>query len=129
MQSPYKDNYGNDEDPDNLDTPEMRANAIQVARALFHDKNKDLPDDSPLKTSNMAQKLAQESTKSKPKLSKEEIVPQRYHNFLDIFDEEKSNRFPPNQPWDHAIDLKEDYVPKDCQVIPLSPLERESLDE
>jgi hypothetical protein len=76
----------------------------------------------------MAQKLAQNNAKTKPTRTKEEIVPKRYHQFMNIFDEEKSKRFPPKRPWDHAIDLKEDYVPKDCRIIPLSPLEKESLD-
>ena len=73
------------------DLPKMRANAIQIARAMFHHKHEQLPEDSPLKTSNMAQKLAQNEAKNKVKLAKEDIVPTRYHNYLGIFDEGKSN--------------------------------------
>ena len=81
----------------------------------------------PMKTSNTSQKLAQAAQKEKR--TKEEIVPARYHQYMGIFDEEKSNRFPPSRQWDHAIDLKEDYKPMNCKIYPLSPLEKEALQE
>jgi hypothetical protein len=56
------------------------------------------------------------------------MVPQRYHHYLSVFDKKEANRFPSSKPWDHAIDLKDDFVPKDCKIYPLSPVERTSLD-
>jgi hypothetical protein len=32
-------------------------------------------------------------------------------------------------PWDHAIDLKDDFVLKDCKIYPMSPIEQEKRDE
>ena len=36
---------------------------------------------------------------------------------------------PDPRSWDHAIDLKPDFVTKDCKVYPLSPSEQKKLDE
>jgi hypothetical protein len=56
------------------------------------------------------------------------MVPKRYHHYLSVFDEKEANRFPSSKPWDHAIDLKDDFTPKDCKIYPLSPVECTSLD-
>jgi len=36
---------------------------------------------------------------------------------------------PEHKAWDHAIDLKPDFIPKDCKVYPLSPEEQEEQDK
>jgi len=36
---------------------------------------------------------------------------------------------PEHKPWDHAIDLKPDFIPKDCKVYPLSPEEQKEQDK
>ena len=38
-----------------------------------------------------------------------EMVPQEYHEYLDIFSETTANRFPASRPWDHKIELKEGF--------------------
>jgi hypothetical protein len=43
---------------------------------------------------NLATKLASEANQKKPDLTPEQLVPQEYHDYLDIFDEDKANRFP-----------------------------------
>jgi hypothetical protein len=80
------------------------------------------------KASNTAQRLAQESKKEDKPKTLEEMVPKRYHHYLSVFDEKEANRFPSSKPWDHAIDLKDDFTPKDCKIYPLSPVERTLLD-
>jgi hypothetical protein len=80
------------------------------------------------KASNTAQRLAQESKAKDTPKTLEEMVPSRYHHYLSVFDEKEANRFPSSKPWDHAIDLKDDFAPKDCKIYPLSPVERTSLD-
>jgi hypothetical protein len=80
------------------------------------------------KASNTSQRLAQQGPQKETK-TKEQMVPERYHEFLNVFDEKEANRFPSSKVWDHAIELKEDFVPKDCKIYPLSPLERSSLDK
>jgi len=34
-----------------------------------------------------------------------------------------------HKPWDHAIDLKPDFIPKDCKVYPLFPEEQKEQDK
>jgi hypothetical protein len=80
------------------------------------------------KASNTAQRLAQESKAKDTPKTLEDMIPARYHHFLSVFDEKEANRFPSSKPWDHAIDLKDDFVPKDCKIYPLLPVERTSLD-
>ena len=41
-----------------------------------------------------------------------EIVSQRFHKWLKVFGKIKSERMPIRKPWDHTINLKEDFVPK-----------------
>jgi hypothetical protein len=43
---------------------------------------------------NLATKLASEANQKKPDLTPEQLVPQKYHNYLDIFDKDKANQFP-----------------------------------
>ena len=73
--------------------------------------------------------MAQQENATKEARTKEEIVPQYLHEFLDRFDKKEAERFPESRPYDHAIDTKPDFIPKDCKVYPLSPKEQEALDE
>jgi len=41
-----------------------------------------------------------------------EMVPQRFHKWLKVFGKVESERMPTRKTWDHAINLKEDFVPK-----------------
>jgi len=36
---------------------------------------------------------------------------------------------PEHKPWDHAIDLKPNFILKDCKVYPLSPEEQKKQDK
>ena len=40
------------------------------------------------------------------------IVPQRFHKWLKVFEKVESERMPVRKPWDHAINLREDFVPR-----------------
>jgi hypothetical protein len=43
---------------------------------------------------NLATKLASEANQKKPDLTPEQLVPRVYHDYSDIFDKDKANRFP-----------------------------------
>ena len=45
-------------------------------------------------------------------MTNEELVLEDLHEFLDVFDENKANRFPESNVWDHEIDMKEGFEPK-----------------
>lgn len=57
------------------------------------------------------------------------IVPPEFHNFLDLFSEKKSERFPPEQPWDHQIEMLPTFVPKAFSPYKLTINEEEQLDK
>ena len=46
-----------------------------------------------------------------------------------MFSKEKAKRFPPARTYDHAIKLKEDFVPKRGKVFPLTLPEQKAMDE
>ena len=74
----------------------------------------------------MAQQLAEEVARNKVEKTWRELVPEKYHHHARVFNEKDSEKFPNRQPWDHAIDLKEDAPASiNCRVYPLSPKERE----
>ena len=62
-------------------------------------------------------------------LSVEEMVPEDLHNLLDVFDDNKANRFPESNVWDHKIDMKEGFEPKSFKNYNLTPEEQKELDK
>ena len=56
-------------------------------------------------------------------------IPQLYNSYFDLFRKSSASRFPPARPYDHAIDLKPDFLPSDCSVYSLTPREKAKHDE
>jgi hypothetical protein len=75
----------------------------------------------------ISQELAQEAAEKdqKPKV----VLPEQYQDYASVFDKRTLERMPIERPWDHAIDLKDGFVPKDCKIYPMSLIEQEKLDE
>jgi len=48
------------------------------------------------------------------------MVPEEYHKYLSLFDEKKSERFPPARTWDHKIEMKPTFEPKAFKPYKLS---------
>ena len=78
---------------------------------------------------NPAMEMAQRSHEKEKSRSFEDMVPEIYHGYKDVFEKKAAERFPESRPYDHAIDLKPDFVPRNCKVYPLSPKEQTALDE
>ena len=57
----------------------------------------------------------------------EEMVPRQFHKYLKVFEKKDSERMPMRKAWDHAIDLREGFVPKKGKIYPLSRVEREEV--
>ena len=55
-------------------------------------------------------------------------IPPEYRDFRDIFDKAQTNQLPLFWSYDYAIELKLDFVPKNCKVYPLTLKEKETLD-
>ena len=58
----------------------------------------------------------------------QKLVPREYWDYLDVFSKSKSERMLLRKPWDHGIDLKEDFPPKKGQLITLSVDEQKEVE-
>ncbi|KIN98734.1 hypothetical protein M404DRAFT_31061 [Pisolithus tinctorius Marx 270] len=61
--------------------------------------------------------------------AKKAVLPKDYKDFASVFEKPSNGVLPPSQPYDHAINLVEDFVPKVAKAYPLSPSERESAEK
>jgi hypothetical protein len=79
----------------------------------------------------ISQQLAHDKADSNPekKKSLDDLLPKAYHEYKSVFEKEASECFPKSRPWDHTIDLKPEFILKDCKVYPLTPVEQMKLDE
>ena len=57
----------------------------------------------------------------------DEIDPRWFHKYLKVFEKKDSERMLIRKAWDHAIDLREGFVPKKGKIYPLSRVEREEV--
>ena len=57
------------------------------------------------------------------------IVPDFSQEYPTVFSEQEFNKLPERRSWDHAIETKPDFVPKDCKIYPLTVKEQEALDQ
>ena len=57
------------------------------------------------------------------------MIPEYLMDLKGVFKKAKAKCFPESQSWNHAIDLKERFKPRDCKVYLLSPREQTALDE
>jgi len=73
----------------------------------------------------ISQELAHKMINDKAKVE----LPEVYAEYGMVFEKEASEPMPEHKPWDHAIDLKSDFIPKDCKVYPLSPEEQKEQDK
>ena len=78
---------------------------------------------------NMATKLAIKENSKKEERTDKQLVPQEFHEYLDIFSKEKAHRFPELRPWDHKIKIKEGFKLKSFKNYNLTPAEQLELDK
>ena len=57
-----------------------------------------------------------------------EQILKEYHEYIDVFNENKADRFPESRPWDHKIELKEGFQPKSFKTYNLTLEEQKELD-
>ena len=77
------------------------------------------------KAANTTQQLAQDA--AKPKKSFEELIPEIFHKYQDIFSNQAMNKLPPTWKFDHGIELKPDFEPRKCKIYPLNAKEEEAM--
>ena len=76
-----------------------------------------------------SQQFHQLYNEKKKELSLEEMIPEEYHEFLDVFDKKKADWFPESRVWDHKIEMKEGFEPKSFKTYNLTPAEQIELDK
>ena len=57
------------------------------------------------------------------------MVPQKFHRWLKVFEKVESERMPVRKPWDHAINLREDFMPRKERMYLMSKGEKEEVRE
>jgi len=67
----------------------------------------------------------EEAAKSEAEAKK--LVPKKFHEWIKVFEKKQSERMPTRKLWDHAIDVKEGFMPRKGKVYPLSREEREEV--
>jgi Reverse transcriptase (RNA-dependent DNA polymerase) len=78
---------------------------------------------------NIATELAIEENSKKQDKTDKQLVLAEYHEYLDIFNEEKAHRFPESRPWDCKIEIKEGFEPKSFKNYNLTLAEQLELDK
>uniref|UniRef100_A0A0W0GEN7 Putative reverse transcriptase-rnase h-integrase n=1 Tax=Moniliophthora roreri TaxID=221103 RepID=A0A0W0GEN7_MONRR len=59
----------------------------------------------------------------------DELIPKYLLGYRDRFKKGKAEQFPPARAYNHAIDLKPDFVLRNCKLYPLSPVEQVEQDK
>ena len=57
------------------------------------------------------------------------LVPEKFHKWIKVFGKKQSERMQMKKVWDHAIDVKEGFIPRKGKVYPLLREEREEVRE
>ena len=64
------------------------------------------------------------------KLSVKDLVPKEFHDFIPtVFSERPIEKLPTSKKYDHAIDLKPDFIPKIQKPFHLNPKEEQAVTE
>ena len=75
----------------------------------------------------MEEKFDDEVELNKEKVRK--MVPQKFHRWLKVFEKAESERMPVRKPWDHAINLREDFIPRKGRTYLMLRKEKEEVRE
>ena len=78
---------------------------------------------------NMATSLVAEANSKKPELTPKQLIPEEYHEYLDVFDKEKANCYLELRPWDHKIEIKPGFEPKLFKTYNLTQEEQSELNK
>jgi len=77
---------------------------------------------------NTSMELAIKANKPKQTRTFEEVIPEVYHGYKDVFNKKNFDELPPQRPWDHAIELlPRDHV-IDCKTYNLTNDEQKELE-
>ena len=71
----------------------------------------------------------EEEEAAKSEVEARKLVPEKFHQWINVFEKKQSERMPTRKLWDHVIEVKEGFVPRKGKVYPLLREEREKVRE
>ena len=71
----------------------------------------------------------EEEEVAKSEAEAKKLVLEKFHKWIKVFGKKQSERMPTRKLWDHAIDMKEGFMPRKGKVYPLLREEREEVRE
>ena len=71
----------------------------------------------------------EEEEVAKSEVEAKKLVPEKFHEWIKGFGKKQSERMPTRKLWDHAIDVREGFIPRKGKVYPLLREEREEVRE
>jgi len=71
----------------------------------------------------------EEKKVARSEVEAKELVLEKFHKWIKVFGKKQSERMPMRKVWDHAINVKEGFVPRKGKMYPLSREEREKVRE
>lgn len=74
---------------------------------------KQTKDDLQLRRATISTNLAVQAQGQKSAKTLDDILPDYLKDLKDVFEKKAAERMPISRPWDHAIDLKPGFVPRD----------------
>jgi hypothetical protein len=77
----------------------------------------------------LSQEIAERTTLKEGEKTFEELVPEEFRNFADVFSKEASERMPIRKEYDHTIDIEPGKDPGYSKIYPVSPNEQYAVDE
>jgi len=69
----------------------------------------------------------EEKEAAKLEVEAKKLVPEKFHKWIKVFSKKQSEQMLIRKVWDHAIDVREGFVPRKGKVYPLSREEREEV--
>jgi len=75
----------------------------------------------------MEEKFNDEVELDRKKVGK--MVLQKFHRWLKVFKKAESKRMPVRKPWDHAMNLREDFMPRKGKTYLMSREKKEKVRE
>ena len=86
-------------------------------------------DQNGLRTIHTIKREQEQLEAQNPDQKPEDLVPRANHKYLKVFSKKESERMPIRKPWDHAIDMKDTFIPKKGRLIPLSLQEQKEVSD
>ena len=68
-----------------------------------------------------------EEEMAKLEVEAKKLVPEKFHKWIKVFGKKQSEQMPTRKVWNHAIEMKEEFVPRKRKVYPLSREEKEKV--